>query len=190
MMREILAVHCLNSLKNIANFKRKELLVDSELFHASIRRPLFMSTEKLKIQDLVRRIDELIRILKFLSEDLAEISQNLKAGVGDSQMFSAESTKPLSQPKTSQHIIATSEPQVAPILLGSIKSAEDAQKGFPQDLLNMLYFEETGDNIIVRPKLFLGSDNFRRIASIIREQLGGEYVSAGKDSHFRIPKRD
>jgi len=34
----------------------------------------------------------------------------------------------------------------------------------------------------------LGSDNFRRVASIIRDQLSGEYISAGKDSHFRVPK--
>jgi hypothetical protein len=53
----------------------------------------------------------------------------------------------------------------------------------------MLYFEETDEHVLVKPRLFLGSDNFRRIANIIRDQLGGEYVSAGKDSHFRISKK-
>jgi hypothetical protein len=39
----------------------------------------------------------------------------------------------------------------------------------------------------VKPRQFLGSDNFAKIASIVRE-MDGDYVSAGKQSHFRIPK--
>lgn len=41
---------------------------------------------------------------------------------------------------------------------------------------------------IVRTKKFLGSDNFSKIASIVRQELGGEYVSQGKASHFKVPK--
>jgi hypothetical protein len=51
----------------------------------------------------------------------------------------------------------------------------------------MLTFEEKDDYIIIKPKQFLGSDNFSKIASKVREN-GGEYISAGKGSHFRIPK--
>lgn len=58
---------------------------------------------------------------------------------------------------------------------------------FPEDLENMLTFEDKGDHIRVAPKQFLGSENFLKIASIIRE-ANGSYVSAGKDSHFRIVK--
>ena len=32
------------------------------------------------------------------------------------------------------------------------------------------------------------AENFAKIASIVRG-AGGEYISAGKESHFRIPKR-
>jgi len=149
-----------------------------------------MGEEKTKIEDLIKRIDDLTRILKFLSEDLAEISQNLKTGLGNPpQSLSTESSKPLPQPKTSQQTIPASEPSAAPVSPSGIKSAEDVQKVFPQDLLSMLYFEETDEQVLVKPRLYLGSDNFRRIASIIRDQLGGEYVSAGKDSHFRISKK-
>ncbi len=81
------------------------------------------------------------------------------------------------------------EPSAAPVLIGDVKSAEDVQKVFPQDLSSMLFFEETDEHVLVKPRGFLGSDNFRRIANIIRDQLGGEYVSAGKDSHFRISKK-
>jgi hypothetical protein len=41
--------------------------------------------------------------------------------------------------------------------------------------------------VIVRPSKFLGSENFSKVASVIRG-LGGQYVSAGKNSHFEIPK--
>ncbi len=149
-----------------------------------------MGEEKPKVEDLVKRIDDLIRVLKFLSEDLAEISKNLKAGQGSSpQTQAAEPSKPLPKPRSSQQTIPSAEPSAAPVLVGDVKSAEDVQRVFPQDLVGMLVFEETDESVLVRPRGFLGSDNFRRIANVIRDQLGGEYVSAGKDSHFRIAKK-
>jgi hypothetical protein len=53
----------------------------------------------------------------------------------------------------------------------------------------MLSFSEDGDCVLVKPLGFLGGGNFRKVANIVKGELGGEYVSAGKDSHFRIPKR-
>ena len=51
-----------------------------------------------------------------------------------------------------------------------------------------LSFDEKDDYIIIKPKQFLGSENFAKIASAVRG-MGGEYISAGKDSHFRVPKK-
>ena len=51
----------------------------------------------------------------------------------------------------------------------------------------MLNFEEKEEYIIIKPRQFLGADNFAKIASVVRE-LNGDYISAGKDSHFRVPK--
>jgi hypothetical protein len=51
----------------------------------------------------------------------------------------------------------------------------------------MLTFTETKDYIVIKPRQFLGSDNFAKIAAITRNN-GGEYISAGKESHFRIPR--
>jgi len=148
-----------------------------------------MGEEKLNVKDLVKHVDDLIRVLKLLSEDLTKISTNLKADLGgNAPSQAAEPSKPLPKPKSSQQTIATAEPS-SPVLVGEVKSAEDVQKVFPQDLLGMLSFNETEEYVLVRPRGFLGSDNFRRIANVIRDQLGGEYVSAGKDSHFRITKK-
>jgi len=149
-----------------------------------------MSEEKTRIEDLIKRVDELTRILKFLSDDLSEISQSLKVGLGVvPQLSTSEPSRILPQPKTSQQTIIAGEPSASPSPLSSIQSVEDVQKVFPQDLLSMLYFEEKDDQVVIKPRAFLGSDNFRRIASIVRDQMNGEYVSAGKDSHFRIMKR-
>ena len=59
---------------------------------------------------------------------------------------------------------------------------------FPQDLQGLLYFEDVAEYIIIKPRQYLGSDNFGKIASIVRDQLRGEYISAGQDSHFRVSK--
>ena len=58
---------------------------------------------------------------------------------------------------------------------------------FPEDLEALLTFEDKGDFIMVTPWQYLGSENFAKIASAVRE-AGGEYVSAGRSSHFRVPK--
>jgi len=57
---------------------------------------------------------------------------------------------------------------------------------FPEDLRSLLSFEQKADAVIMKPRQFLGSENFAKIADIVKQQ-GGEYVSAGKNSHFRIP---
>jgi len=56
---------------------------------------------------------------------------------------------------------------------------------FPRDQEEILEFEEASEWITVKPTRYLGSDIFARIAQIVRDN-GGEYVSLGKDSHFRF----
>jgi len=41
--------------------------------------------------------------------------------------------------------------------------------------------------VMVKPAQFLGPENFAQLAKIIRE-IGGQYVSAGKNTHFEVPK--
>jgi len=53
--------------------------------------------------------------------------------------------------------------------------------------LDMLSITEEAEGIIVRPTSYLGRDKFASIAALIRE-LGGNYISAGKESRFIIPK--
>jgi len=58
---------------------------------------------------------------------------------------------------------------------------------FPEDLASLLTFEEKKDCWIIKPRSYLGSENFAKIADIVRKHQG-EYISAGKESHFKLPK--
>lgn len=65
---------------------------------------------------------------------------------------------------------------------------EDIKILFPKDLEELLTFEDSEEHIIIRPRQYLGTQHFAKIATIIRE-ASGEYISAGKESHFRIQKQ-
>jgi len=123
-----------------------------------------MNEEKQSIEELSRRIDQLLNVLNMISRDLTDISKALKA---------------------------VSAPAVAPAIPAAsregVRSVEVVRGAFSSDLEEMLIFEEAGDYIMIKPRRFLGSDNFAKIASIVRS-LGGEYISAGKDSHFKVPR--
>ena len=130
-----------------------------------------MSEEREKVEKLVDRIDELLVILNRVAEDLREVSASLKS-LAVSQLASPT---PTPTPTT-------------PVAYETTQTVEDIKMMFPEDLEDMLGFEEEKDYIMVKPRQFLGSENFAKIASIVRE-VGGEYISAGKASHFRVPRK-
>lgn len=66
------------------------------------------------------------------------------------------------------------------------KKLDDVKALFPADLQSFLSFELQGEFCVVKPRQFLDTENFARIADVVKAH-GGEYVSAGKDSHFKIP---
>jgi len=132
-----------------------------------------MSEEKEKVEKLTERIDELLIILNSVAEDLRQVSGSLKS-LAVSQ---------ITQPAPSPAVPTLATPEA----YGKKTSIDDIRMMFPEDLENLLSFEEKQDYIMIKPRQFLGSDNFAKIASIVRG-TGGDYVSAGKGSHFRIPK--
>lgn len=127
-----------------------------------------MGEEKVNIQELAQKVDELLNVLKVIAGDLAEVSNSLKSASG---LSSASPRVP--------------EPQT--ISPEKKRGINEVKQVFSSELAGMLLFEESGSFVIVKPRRFLGSDNFAKIASIVRE-LGGEYVSAGRNSHFKVSK--
>ena len=135
-----------------------------------------MGEEKVNIQELAQKVDELLNVLKVVSGDLAEVSKSLK-----------DATR-----KVKGQTGITKQTVVAPVVpassSGKKSSVNEIKQAFSPELVGMLLFEESGKLVIVKPRRFLGSENFAKIASIVRE-LGGEYISAGRNSHFEIAKK-
>jgi hypothetical protein len=132
-----------------------------------------MSADKEKLSQLIERIDEILSVLNQISEDLKTVSASIKSlAVGQITSQPAPQTSPPAPRQVSD----------------KSKTLEDIRMMFPEDLDSLLSFEEKSDYIIIKPKQFLGSENFAKIASTVRG-IGGEYISAGRDSHFRVYKK-
>jgi len=143
-----------------------------------------LSADKEKLNQLLQRVEELTVTLTKVSEELRSVSASLKSlAVGQ-----------ITQPPTVHLVTSTPKPTAIPITAAphaeasKQRSLDDIRMSFPEELEARLGFEEKGDYIIIKPKQFLGSENFAKIASAVRG-MGGEYISAGKDSHFRVPKK-
>lgn len=54
------------------------------------------------------------------------------------------------------------------------------------EFADLLTFTVKEGKIVVTPRQFLGADNFSKVASVVRG-LGGQYISAGKESRFELP---
>ncbi len=137
-----------------------------------------MSADKEKLNQLLVKVDELTVTLSKISDELHSVSASLKS------LAVGQITQP---PSVTIH--APSSPTSVPTLTSlKLRSLDDIRMSFPEELETRLSFEDKGDYIIIKPKQFLGSENFAKIASAVRG-MGGEYISAGKDSHFRVPKK-
>ena len=77
-----------------------------------------------------------------------------------------------------------SEPGDEPLAV----TIDTVRQKVPRGLKTKLTYEQTDDYVIVRPRRYLGREDFSKVAQIVRE-MGGEYVSAGKDSHFKVPRK-
>ena len=151
-----------------------------------------MSSDKEKLNQLLSRVEEINATLTKVSEELRSVSASLKS----------LAVEQITQPPTVHVVTSTPKPTVTPAPkpqpvpsaatphseTPKTRSLEDIRMSFPEELETRLGFEEKGDYVIIKPKQFLGSENFAKIASAIRG-MGGEYISAGKDSHFRVPKK-
>jgi len=127
-----------------------------------------MSEKKASAEEVLQRIDQLLVVLKDIAQDLADISKSLKASGVPS---------PVTAPA----------PAPAPTPAERMRSIKDIRTLFPKELEDMLNFDETPQYIVIKPRQYLGSENFAKIASIVRG-TGGEYISAGKESHFRVSR--
>ena len=66
-----------------------------------------------------------------------------------------------------------------------VKATVEAVRRELEEHLDILEITSTDEGIVVKPKGFLGKEKFADIAAKMRS-LGGEYISAGKESRFVI----
>lgn len=135
-----------------------------------------MSDQKPNTEDVLRRLSEVLDVLGKISEDLEDIARSLKAV----RPVVRQTTVPTIQPSQAPKKVVEATPRSVEM------GIDDVRMMFTKELEELLEFKEMENYIRVKPLKYLGSDNFAKIASIIRE-AGGEYVSAGRESHFRIP---
>jgi len=79
-------------------------------------------------------------------------------------------------------------------LESSIREIRDVFKGtsakrpiFPEPYSEMLTISDQGNCWQIKPKAFLETGDFSEILRLVKA-YNGTYVSAGKSSHFRVPK--
>jgi len=137
-----------------------------------------VSSDREELTQLLQKVDTITSELNKISVELRAISASLKS------LAVGQLTQPTGHINTSTILPAS----VVPPDTSRQRSVDDIRMSFPEELESRLSFDEKGDYIIIKPKMFLGSENFAKIASAVRG-MGGEYISAGKDSHFRVPKK-
>jgi hypothetical protein len=126
-----------------------------------------MSKEEIsKLEEVKTRIEELVHVFEQIRTDIQETLEPLGRYIAS---FKTEPKPAQQQPGRSQAV-------------------DDVRMQFPENLGDLLFFEDKDDCVIVKPKQFLGSENFAKVAAVVRG-IGGEYVSAGRASYFRISKR-
>jgi len=118
-----------------------------------------------KLDKLIERAEELLAVLKLVADDMKQLVIALKPYTGQA---TAQET---AVQETAQSV-----------------TLETVRNSFSEDLRSLLGFQENEEYVIIKPQAFLGSENFARIAEIVKK-FNGEYVSAGKGSYFRVPKR-
>jgi hypothetical protein len=149
-----------------------------------------VSSDKEKLNQLSAKLDELLATMNKVTEEIKTVQAQIKTLGGQPQTQPAVVPKPVA-PKpvaTAPPTPTPAPPAPTPSAGTKMRSLDDIRMSFPEELEARLGFEDKGEYITIKPKQFLGSDNFAKIASAVRG-MGGEYISAGKDSHFRVPKK-
>src|SRR4030067_1950766 len=113
-----------------------------------------------------------MNVEKTVPQRVNELEARVKSLVDWQQRcIQADIAAPTPQPKPQ-------EKQPEPLIL----------EAFPEELANMLTATIDGNRWVLKPKQFLGDESFRRVLDTV-QSLGGRYVSAGKQSHFEVPRK-
>jgi hypothetical protein len=102
-----------------------------------------------KLDKLIERAEELLAVLKLVSEDLKQLSDSLKPYVQQAAPSAAA-------PQATQPAPPAAQPAAQAL------TVESVQQSFPEDLRNLLNFQEQDEFIVIKPKGFLGIRKLRK----------------------------
>lgn len=131
----------------------------------------------------------MIKPRTFLGSDkfakLGAVTRKL-GGTYQSQGKESHFKIPKMMEKSEPASVQKQEQSQAPVAATPPTELEGIKMMFPENLESLLTFTEKDGKVIIKPRQFLGTENFTKIAAIVRE-INGSYVSAGKESHFEVP---
>lgn len=134
------------------------------------------------LERIATAVEEKTETLKSIATSLEKLAFDRKVnGVKENV------AKKVVEQSQSQEQQKQEPPQAKKVEQTLSKNINNTKNAFTEELAGLLKFEEEDEYIIIRTKKFLESDNFAKIAAVVRE-IGGEYISAGKNTHFRIKK--
>lgn len=149
--------------------------------------------EKMQKSDYIPSTEVLLLFavekLHDIAVNVAEIADAFKRASG---MFVPKTEgKQIIEPKSVpivEKTVQSTSVQV-PVTSPEVDARFGELQGKLKDFLELLNIETDKPMFyIIRPKQFLGGENFAKIVKIVKDELGGDYVSQGKASHFRVPK--
>ena len=136
------------------------------------------------------KVEKLYDIATALTE-LVEIFKNARGTITTQTIAPKSEVKPVVQPPVPTAPVQTPQIPVQPTVDSSrLTEIKDKLKEFLGGEKPLLFIDETesAQFFLIKPNGFLGGGNFPKIAQIVKNDLGGEYVSQGKGSHFKVPK--
>ena len=134
--------------------------------------------KKLTIPELLVKVYETEMYLAKQQKD----TNGLLAEIRD--LLAKQRSAPIAAPAQVAPAPVSSDPKMAKIV-AALSEFKIAESGNPALTVN-----DTENNMfyIIRTNGFLGTDVFAKVAQRIKNDFGGEYVSQGRASHFRVSK--
>lgn len=168
-------------IKQVADKARKEM-----------EKPDFMPSNDLLMLFAVEKLHDIAVSLGDIADAFKKASGSVGIQTVAPKPVAQPTPQPTPQPVQAPQPTQPTQPVAQPTGDASARMAE-VKKELAEFLSGekpLLLFDEStsAQFIIIKPNGFLGGNNFPKIAGVVKNKLGGEYISKGKDSHFRVPK--
>ena len=135
---------------------------------------------------------EALRALKDSVEALQVVQDRIIYAINLlNQPLTAQTAKPATVPAAQQPATvpaAAPRPTTQPAKAGQFASTSHICEAFNPLLSEKLDFTSESTEWVIKGKDFLQPNDYREVLGTV-QTLGGKYVSAGKNSHFIVPKR-